>query len=234
MSCGREGTDSGWTSAAEGDDLPRDTWFKSYESYVQMLSADDDWRNMLIWGDNLHVLASLADRYSGQVDLIYNRGNPTGEAGQGRANLLLLYDRRDLAEARSPGDGGKGRRCAGLPVDEQASQISIAAAVIGGVVKDGGEQAGRIGQAGQHWTAPGILEALIPGRMQGHGGTAEVPRGARRARGEDGATASLTSAEAVWFAARLQRHKIRSSGSESPPAGTAVTHSSTRAVITFR
>ena len=26
------------------------------------------------------------------------------------------------------------------------------------------------------WTAPGILEALIPGRMQGHGGTAEVSR----------------------------------------------------------
>ena len=25
------------------------------------------------------------------------------------------------------------------------------------------------------WIAPGILEALIPGRMQGHGGTAEVP-----------------------------------------------------------
>jgi hypothetical protein len=28
----------------------------------------------------------------------------------------------------------------------------------------------------EHWTAPGILEALIPGRMQGHGGTAEVSR----------------------------------------------------------
>ena len=26
------------------------------------------------------------------------------------------------------------------------------------------------------WPAPGILEALIPGRMQGHGGTAEVSR----------------------------------------------------------
>jgi hypothetical protein len=26
------------------------------------------------------------------------------------------------------------------------------------------------------WTAPGILEALIPGRMQSHAGTAEVPR----------------------------------------------------------
>ena len=28
----------------------------------------------------------------------------------------------------------------------------------------------------EKWTAPGILEALIPGRMQGHVGTAEVPR----------------------------------------------------------
>ena len=28
------------------------------------------------------------------------------------------------------------------------------------------------------WIAPGILEALIPGRIQGHGGTAEVPGGA--------------------------------------------------------
>ena len=25
------------------------------------------------------------------------------------------------------------------------------------------------------WATPGILEALIPGRMQGHGGTEEVP-----------------------------------------------------------
>ena len=33
--------------------------------------AADGWRNMLIWGDNLHALASLADRYAGQVDLIY-------------------------------------------------------------------------------------------------------------------------------------------------------------------
>ena len=34
-------------------------------------AAPDEWHNMLIWGDNLHVLASLADRYAGQVDLIY-------------------------------------------------------------------------------------------------------------------------------------------------------------------
>src|SRR6266567_9310885 len=37
------------------------------------------------------------------------------------------------------------------------------------------------------WTAPVILEALIPGRMQSHASTAEVPPRAARARGEDGA-----------------------------------------------
>ena len=35
-------------------------------------------------------------------------------------------------------------------------------------------------------TAPVILEALIPGRMQGHASTAEVPRQAARARRQDG------------------------------------------------
>lgn len=33
--------------------------------------ADDGWRNRLIWGDNLHVLSSLADELAGQVDLVY-------------------------------------------------------------------------------------------------------------------------------------------------------------------
>ena len=37
------------------------------------------------------------------------------------------------------------------------------------------------------WTTPGILEAVKPGRMQGHGGTAEVSGGAASTRGEDGA-----------------------------------------------
>ncbi|MGH3941972.1 MAG: site-specific DNA-methyltransferase [Pseudonocardiaceae bacterium] len=32
---------------------------------------DDGWRNRLIWGDNLHVLASLTDELAGQIDLIY-------------------------------------------------------------------------------------------------------------------------------------------------------------------
>ena len=284
------------------------------------------------------------------------------------------------------GDGGKGRRRAGLPVDEQASQIRIAAAVIGGVVKDGGEQAGRIGQAGQHSlevaaveqqdvrplvvrgrvesrlgvtghgqqhasgpgcagpdpvvklgervgrdgrlepfgfqeesrladgeddidlvapsVTPGVTCASMPhhrsteairvlnccprawavtcfpacrapypvirsrrarvsvasmrspchghyhrGRFLRHGacprgivrsgrrfptGVVRSPANAVERHSGNGKLNHLTSAEAVWFAARLQRHKIRSPGSESPPAGTAVTHSSTRAVITFR
>ncbi len=34
-------------------------------------AADGEWRNTLIWGDNLHVLASLAEELAGQVDLIY-------------------------------------------------------------------------------------------------------------------------------------------------------------------
>jgi hypothetical protein len=37
------------------------------------------------------------------------------------------------------------------------------------------------------WITPGRLEALIPGRIQSYGGTAEVPRGAAWSRGEDGA-----------------------------------------------
>jgi len=35
------------------------------------VTGDGGWRNRLIWGDNAHVLASLADELAGQVDLIY-------------------------------------------------------------------------------------------------------------------------------------------------------------------
>jgi adenine-specific DNA-methyltransferase len=34
-------------------------------------AAEDGWRNRLIWGDNLHALATLADELAGQVDLVY-------------------------------------------------------------------------------------------------------------------------------------------------------------------
>jgi DNA modification methylase len=35
------------------------------------VGSDDGWRNRLIWGDNAHVLASLADELAGKVDLVY-------------------------------------------------------------------------------------------------------------------------------------------------------------------
>ena len=34
-------------------------------------STQDDWRNKLIWGENLLVMASLMEEFSGKVDLIY-------------------------------------------------------------------------------------------------------------------------------------------------------------------
>lgn len=37
----------------------------------EVAGDDDGWRNRLIWGDNAHVLASLAEELAGQVDLIY-------------------------------------------------------------------------------------------------------------------------------------------------------------------
>jgi adenine-specific DNA-methyltransferase len=38
---------------------------------VEGLSVGNDSENMIIEGDNLQVLASLASRYAGQVDVIY-------------------------------------------------------------------------------------------------------------------------------------------------------------------
>lgn len=40
-------------------------------TFDELPSSDDGWRNRLVWGDNAHVLASLADELAGQVDLIY-------------------------------------------------------------------------------------------------------------------------------------------------------------------
>jgi adenine-specific DNA-methyltransferase len=38
---------------------------------LEQISPEDGWRNRLIWGDNLQVLASLTEELAGQVDLIY-------------------------------------------------------------------------------------------------------------------------------------------------------------------
>ena len=68
----------------------------------------------------------------------------------------------------------------------------------------------------QDWITPGILEALIPGRMRGHGGTEEVPGRAARARGEDGAG----DPGAGWEGARGDRPGCPAVGCS--PGGAAV------------
>lgn len=39
--------------------------------FEAMASEEDEWRNQLIWGDNLHVLSSLRRTLEGKVDLVY-------------------------------------------------------------------------------------------------------------------------------------------------------------------
>jgi hypothetical protein len=72
-----------------------------------------------------------------------------------------------------------------VQLDVRAYLVAHASGVI---LVDTGMDAGglaldaALGEAGAAWhdvwTAPGILEAVKPGRMQGHGGTAEVSGGA--------------------------------------------------------
>ncbi len=57
---------------------------------------DTGWRNKLIWGDNLHVLASLADELAGQVDLIYI--DPPFDSRQDYKVSIAVGDGGDAAD----------------------------------------------------------------------------------------------------------------------------------------
>ncbi len=57
---------------------------------------DDGWRNKLIWGDNLHVLASLAEELGGQVDLIYI--DPPFDSRQDYKVRIAVGDGADAAD----------------------------------------------------------------------------------------------------------------------------------------
>jgi adenine-specific DNA-methyltransferase len=56
----------------------------------------DGWCNKLIWGDNLHVLASLADELAGQVDLIYI--DPPFDSRQDYQVRIAVGDGGDAAD----------------------------------------------------------------------------------------------------------------------------------------
>jgi len=44
--------------------------FKTNRSFLEQLS-NDDWYNMLIWGDNISVMSSLLKEFTGKINLIY-------------------------------------------------------------------------------------------------------------------------------------------------------------------
>lgn len=54
------------------------------------------WKNRLIWGDNLHVLASLADELAGQVDLVYI--DPPFDSRQDYKVRIAVGDGGDAAD----------------------------------------------------------------------------------------------------------------------------------------
>lgn len=54
------------------------------------------WRNKLIWGDNLHVLTSLADELAGQVDLVYI--DPPFDSRQDYKVRITVGDGGDAAD----------------------------------------------------------------------------------------------------------------------------------------
>ncbi|MGH3829078.1 MAG: site-specific DNA-methyltransferase [Pseudonocardiaceae bacterium] len=58
--------------------------------------SGDGWRNKLIWGDNLHVLASLAEELAGQVDLIYI--DPPFDSRQDYKVRIAVGDGGDAAD----------------------------------------------------------------------------------------------------------------------------------------
>jgi len=85
------------------------------------VAAAGAWRNRLIWGDNLHVLASLAQELAGQVDLIYidspfdsrqdykvriEVGDGGDAAEQDLAKISSVVEEKAY---RDPASGGPGR-----------------------------------------------------------------------------------------------------------------------------
>ena len=55
----------------EAIDEPRDRCYATGLLYEEEKAHRDDFRNMLIWGDNKLAMASLLERFRGKIDLIY-------------------------------------------------------------------------------------------------------------------------------------------------------------------
>ncbi|HEU4349879.1 MAG TPA: site-specific DNA-methyltransferase [Actinoplanes sp.] len=64
--------------------------------FESALPDDNGWRNRLIWGDNLHALASLAEEFAGQVDLVYI--DPPFDSRQDYKVRIAVGDGGDAAD----------------------------------------------------------------------------------------------------------------------------------------
>lgn len=62
----------------------------------EQAAAEDAWRNRLIWGDNLHALASLTEELAGQVDLVYI--DPPFDSRQDYKVRIAVGDGGDAAD----------------------------------------------------------------------------------------------------------------------------------------
>jgi adenine-specific DNA-methyltransferase len=60
--------------------------------------GESEWRNKLIWGDNLHALASLADDHAGEVDLVYI--DPPFDSRQDYMVRIAVGDGGDSADTQ--------------------------------------------------------------------------------------------------------------------------------------
>lgn len=63
-------------------------------------SGQDEWRNKLIWGDNLLVMASLREQFAGKVDLIYI--DPPFGTGSDFSFKVLVGDGDDPVPGKEP------------------------------------------------------------------------------------------------------------------------------------
>ena len=96
--------------------------------------------------------------YINQVDAISTVASPL-LAGFSLASVIIVSD--DARNFRWPGAA--------------MLALTIAAIMLFGALQCGFMARLYRPDVQEGWATPGILEALIPGRMQGHGGTEEVP-----------------------------------------------------------
>ncbi len=70
---------------------------RTQRDLLTLMPRDDMWRNMLIWGDNKVVMASLLPRFAGKVNLIYI--DPPFATGQDFSFQVRVGDEEFVKEA---------------------------------------------------------------------------------------------------------------------------------------